>query len=122
MGQPCDYDSAARRAGGFDRLRGLLVVRARPWATEVNSLPERIFSAPKRVSKMRRTAGTNDDPPVRKTASTSSLCAPERASRESTQVSIRSSSSSIQLSKTERSSGDSMSTYPSENLKVAVGL
>src|SRR5208282_4583813 len=34
--------------------------RARPRATEVNSLPTRILSAPKRCAKMRRTAGTND--------------------------------------------------------------
>ena len=43
---------------------------ARPRATEVNSFPALIRSAPNRDSKIRRTAGTNDDPPVRNTIST----------------------------------------------------
>ena len=52
--------------GGARRARISAARRARPWATEVNSLPPRMRSLPKRVSKMLRTAGTNELPPVRK--------------------------------------------------------
>ena len=63
---------------------------ARPLATEVNSLPLRTRSAVKRVSKILRTAGTNDVPPVRKTRSTLRASTPHRASRPSTHCSIAS--------------------------------
>jgi hypothetical protein len=38
----------------------------KPVATDVSSSPPVISSAPKRWTKMLRTAGTNDEPPVRK--------------------------------------------------------
>lgn len=44
---------------------------ANPWATEVNSWPARNLAPPKRFSKILLTAGTKDEPPVKKTASTS---------------------------------------------------
>ena len=44
---------------------------ASPVATVVSSSPPRSRSAPKRSAKSRRTAGTNAEPPVRKTVSTS---------------------------------------------------
>ena len=54
----------SRRARG---AQADLARRARPVATEIISPPARIFAAPKRSSKMRRTAGTKDVPPVMKT-------------------------------------------------------
>ena len=41
--------------------------RDSPVATDVNSAPPVILSIPNRSTKMFRTAGTNDDPPVRNT-------------------------------------------------------
>src|SRR3982750_4667652 len=45
--------------------------KARPRATDVNSFPPWVRSRPNRLVKIRRTAGTNEVPPVRKTRSTS---------------------------------------------------
>src|SRR6185437_10578262 len=61
---------------------------AKPRATDVNSSPVRIFRAPNRDSKMRRTAGTNEDPPVRNTRSTSRTSVPELDSSASTRSPI----------------------------------
>ena len=44
---------------------------ANPYATEVNSFPPRILSLPNRRAKIRRTAGTDEVPPVKNTRSTS---------------------------------------------------
>src|SRR6185295_11213490 len=72
---------------------------ARPRATEVNSPPERTRAAPNRASKIRRTAGTKEEPPVRNTLSTSGGLTAVVCSRESTQRSIEPSSSEIHDSK-----------------------
>src|SRR5580704_5689757 len=95
--------------------------RAKPRATEVNSFPPRIRFFPNRVSKILLTAGTNEEPPVRKTMSTSLGRTPEDASRESTHRAICPSSSEIHSSKDARSTVAARSTNPSENWNVARG-
>src|ERR1700722_10485514 len=72
---------------------------ANPCATEVNSRPLRNLPAPKRFSKIFLTDGTKDDPPVKKTASTSRWLAPVASKIESTQRSICCGSSDIHSSK-----------------------
>src|SRR5437870_1806507 len=103
------------------RLR-LAAFNARPLATEVNSFPARILPPPNRVSKIRRTAGTNDEPPVRNTISTSLGLTPEPAIRESTQDSICPSSSTIHASNELRSTASSISTTPSANRNGALAF
>src|SRR5206468_11628551 len=93
--QVCFEDSRARRA--------------RPWATEVNSLPVRTRAGVKRDSKMRRTAGTKLVPPVRKTRSIWSGLTADEARRDCTQVSMLASSSAIQDSKSARETVRSIS-------------
>ena len=56
-----------------------IALSAKPRATDVNSLPPRIRFSPNRLSKIFLTAGTNDEPSVRKTISTS--CAKFMTSR-----------------------------------------
>ena len=68
--QPPTLRDQARRSDSAARS-------ASPCATDVNSFPPRIRDAPNRLSKIRRTAGTNEDPPVRKTRSTASGSTPE---------------------------------------------
>jgi hypothetical protein len=51
-------------------LRKSIAFSAKPRATDVNSLPPRIRFSPNRLSKILLTAGTNEEPPVRKTIST----------------------------------------------------
>ena len=71
---------------------------ASPLATEVSSSPERIRSSPKRAANSARTAGTSDEPPVRKTRSTSPRAIPQSASSPSTHFSMAASSGAIQVS------------------------
>ena len=70
---------------------------ARPRAIEVNSLPVRIFSAPKVRANILRTIGTNDDPPVRKTLSIES-------GRTSAAASTRSTHSAMNAARAQSSS------------------
>jgi hypothetical protein len=58
-------------AGYSIHSRNSIAFSAKPRATEVNSFPPRIRSFPNRVSKILLTAGTNEEPSVRKTISTS---------------------------------------------------
>src|SRR5215472_17470536 len=83
----------------FDKSRDR---RARPLTTEVNSDPPTIRSRPKRFSKILRTAGTNELPPVRKTLSTSDAFTPLLSSMWSTQVAMELSSSEIHSSNSAR--------------------
>src|SRR5580658_9306562 len=95
---------------------------AKPRATEVNSLPPRIRFSPNRVSKIFLTAGTNEEPPVRKTISTSSGRMPEESRRESTHRAICPSFSEIHSSKDVRSAIAFRSTKPSsEHLRAVEG-
>ena len=71
---------------------------ASPLAIETNSLPASTRSPPKRLSKMRRTAGTKELPPVRNTRSTSPTEIEALASTLSSAPSMASSSSSIHFS------------------------
>jgi hypothetical protein len=91
---------------------------ANPLATDVNSFPARIRSAPKRVSKILLTAGTNDEPPVRKTISMSLGFTADELRRESTQPAISSSSSEIHFSKEARFTVASRSMNQSEKRNV----
>src|SRR4029077_7797783 len=94
---------------------------AKPRATDVNSLPPRIRFSLNRLSKILLTAGTNEEPPVRKTMSTSLGRTPEELRRESTHRAICSISSAIHSSKEVRSTTALRSTNPSENWNVADG-
>ena len=58
--------AGSRSAGHCSRARS-----ASPVATEVSSSPPVTLASPNRSTKIRRTAGTNDDPPVRNTRSMS---------------------------------------------------
>ncbi len=89
--------------------------------TDVNSLPPRIRFSPNRTSKIFLTAGTNEEPLVRKTISTSLGRMPEELRRESTHRAICPSSSETHSSKDLRSTSALRSTNPSENWNVAAG-
>lgn len=74
-----------------------------------------VIGAPNRRSNILRTAGTKEEPPVRKTIFTSAdwtLAAPRR---ESTQCSIAATSSSIEPSKQDRCATAFISIDPSES-------
>jgi hypothetical protein len=94
---------------------------AKPRAIDVNSLPPRIRFSPNRTSKIYLTAGTNEEPPVRKTISTSLGRMPEESRRESTRRAICPSSSETHSSKDVRATIALRSTNPSENWNVAAG-
>src|SRR5215469_5263064 len=93
--------------------------RAKPQATEVNSFPVLVRSLPKRLSKILLTAGTNDDPPVRNTASTVLGRTAHVFKSPSTLDAICCNSSEIQYSKDVRSTLASRSTTPSKKRNVA---
>src|ERR1700678_1104422 len=94
-------------------------LRARPRATEMNSLPVRMRCSPKRCAKMRWTAGTSDVPPVKKTRSTWRRPTPEVSRSESTHCSIVRRSSAIQLSKASRVTEMFKSMLPSRKWNPA---
>src|ERR1019366_8280252 len=62
-------------------VRKSIALSAKPRATDVNSFPPRIRFFPNRVSKIFLTAGTNEEPPVRKTILTSLCKTPEQQER-----------------------------------------
>src|ERR1700728_2094835 len=108
-------------AGYSIHSRTSIAFNAKPRATEVNSFPPRIRCFPNRVSKIPLTAGTNEEPPVKKTISTFLGETPEDVRRESTHPAIFSSSSEIHSSKVARLTCAARSTNPSENWNVASG-
>ena len=121
-GKPC----LVTRTTGVDVLplysRPCDARNASPLATEVNSFPRRMRSLPNRVSKMRRTAGTNDVPPVRNTRSTARTSTPVESSSPSTHCSIFSSSSAIQCSNSARVTGIRRAKPPPLKLKLGALL
>ena len=118
-------ERASHSAHCFFKLRSSRVCSARsanPLATEVNSLPVRTRSTPKRVSKILRTAGTNEVPPVRNTRSTARASTPHDASSPSTHCSCFVSSSAIQLSNSARVTAMRSSSPPSRKRNSARSL
>src|SRR5436190_10951577 len=100
----------ARRRSPAQRAAPLT---ARPRATDVNSSPVWSRAAPKRDSKIRFTAGTNDVPPVRNTRSTSDADTPVDSSSPSTHASMRPKSSAIHASNSTRVTSASSASTPS---------
>src|SRR5262245_20302404 len=88
---------------------------ANPFATVVSSSPPRRRPAPNRCSNRCLTAGTNDDPPVRKTLSTSLGITPQQSSSRSTHCVIADRYGSIHSSKTFRRTCSEIATGGSEN-------
>ena len=82
-------------------------IRASPAAIDSSSAPVLIFPDPKRCSNKPRTAGTNDEPPVRKTWSIAAGLSLALASASSTASSIAARSRAIQCSKSARSTSAS---------------
>jgi len=70
--------------------------------------------------KIRRTAGTNEEPPVRNTRSMSEKASPEAAINRSTHADIAAISSPIHFSKSARAIGLRIVTGPDSNANSAV--
>jgi len=77
-------------------------ISANPDAMDCSSAPVAILSESKRASNRARTAGTNDEPPVRKTLSISRAARSASAKASSTDASMAASSRLIQPVKVER--------------------
>ena len=93
---------------------------ANPLATVVSSSPPRRRFSPNRSAKICRTAGTNEDPPVRNTLSTSFAGMPQRDKSRSTHPAIASKSGSIQPANCARPTCVVMSTGMSRKINAPV--
>ena len=87
-------------------------ISANPDAIDSSSAPESILSSPNRSTNNRRTAGTKDEPPVRKTRSIWAGARDAFVSASSTAPSMAVSSRPIQPSKSPRATSFSMSILP----------